>query len=359
MPNKVLIGDIFDTSRGNVISEEEIYQNFEKNGIPVYSSQTENNGCIGTVTEKYYNKSNKKGEANTLTWTTDGANAGKVFFRNNKYLYTNVCGKLKQKNFNYNINLEYICLILNCLTKKERNSVNSNPKLMSNQIEKIKIYLPSIEEQNAVVEKYKKLEQIRTNILLELKKINTLYSYTTIFAKEAETIKMEDVFEIKTGTRIIESDIYKYKGSLPCVTSQTINNGIAWYGDENWLKNNFKDKIIDEKECITWSKDGNAGKLFYRNYKFYPNDHCGVLILKPEFLEKVNLKWFFYTMEPYIKENVSQKNSQPMLYNSAMKNIRIPYPFPPIEEQNAIIELYDKLSNIKNNLENILSQIPI
>ena len=41
-------------------------------------------------------------EGKYLTWTTDGANAGKVFYRNGKFRCTNVCGIL------YNNKNEYV-----------------------------------------------------------------------------------------------------------------------------------------------------------------------------------------------------------------------------------------------------------
>ena len=101
-------------------------------------------------------------------------------------------------------------------------------------------------------------------------------------------MKISDVFIVQTGKRITQEDIYFHKGNIPCVTSQTTNDGIAWYGDETWLNENYGEYIVNEP-CITWTKDGaHAGTLFYRDYLFYPNDHCGVLIPKEEYKNKIN-----------------------------------------------------------------------
>lgn len=168
------ISDIFNILRGDVISEEEIYNNFCIEGIPVYSSQTVNNGCIGTVSNNYYESSDKQGEKNTLTWTTDGANAGTVFFREENYLYTNVCGKLSLKpDFDKRkINLKYVQIILNHLTKREITAMNSNPKLMSNQMEKIEIKLPSMKKQELVVTQYEKIKSMMSALTSALSKID-------------------------------------------------------------------------------------------------------------------------------------------------------------------------------------------
>lgn len=169
-------------------------------------------------------------------------------------------------------------------------------------------------------------------------------------------MKISDVFNVSSGKRIIESEIYKNKGNLPCITAQTENNGITWFGDESYLNEAYPNTIIDE-ECITWSKDGYAGKMFFRNYKFYPNDHCGVLILKKEWRDKINYKWFIYKYQKYIMSCSNQQGSQPMLYNKEMANIELIYKIPSIDEQNKIVELYEKLETYKNTINQNIQKI--
>lgn len=69
-----------------------LYQRlFVNNGkYPVYSSQTDKDGCFG-----YLDTYDYSGPA--ITWTTDGAKAGTVFYREGKYNCTNVCGVLQIK----------------------------------------------------------------------------------------------------------------------------------------------------------------------------------------------------------------------------------------------------------------------
>ena len=70
---------LFHIGRGRVISQEELMDN----GLyPVFSSQTQNNGCLGYINTFDF-------DCDQLTWTTDGANAGTVFIRSGKHNCTN------------------------------------------------------------------------------------------------------------------------------------------------------------------------------------------------------------------------------------------------------------------------------
>lgn len=131
-----LLSEIAELGRGRVINSAEISK--QKNPIyPVYSSQTSNNGIMGYLDNYDY-------EGEYITWTTDGANAGTVYYRNGKFNCTNVCGILKIKN---GYDAYYISNILNCYTKKYVSTNLANLKLMNNVMANIKINLPSIEQQ--------------------------------------------------------------------------------------------------------------------------------------------------------------------------------------------------------------------
>ena len=73
-----LLGEVCELKRGKVISKE--YIKSHQGEYPVYSSQTENNGEFGRISSYMY-------EGEFLTWTTDGAYAGSVFYRNGKYKF--------------------------------------------------------------------------------------------------------------------------------------------------------------------------------------------------------------------------------------------------------------------------------
>ena len=129
---------------------------------PVYSSQTSNYGILG-----YDNTYDFDGKF--LTWTTDGANAGKVFYRNGKFRCTNVCGLLHSNKNNDYINL----LTADLLNYETPNYVSyvGNPKLMNNVMADIKIKLPSLEVQNKISHIFSIFDN---KLFIEEQKLNNL-----------------------------------------------------------------------------------------------------------------------------------------------------------------------------------------
>ena len=141
------IQDIAEIGRGRVISSVEIDR--QRHSLyPVYSSQTSNDGIMGYLDNYMFN-----GEY--ITWTTDGANAGTVFYRKGKFNCTNVCGTLKiQPKFD----CYFVSLVLQQATQKYVSSNLANPKLMNNTMASIKISMPNIEMQKQLSKVFQALD---------------------------------------------------------------------------------------------------------------------------------------------------------------------------------------------------------
>ncbi|WP_406617557.1 restriction endonuclease subunit S [Mycoplasmopsis adleri] len=148
------ISEMCEITRGKVISKQFIANN--KGMYPVYSSQTVNNGILGNINTYDF-------DGNYLTWTTDGANAGTIFYRSGKFNVTNVCGLLKIKN-DKETNIKFLYYALSLVSKDYVNYDNSNPKLMSNVMADIKIKIPPIETQNKIVSMFDKLSEYSQEI---------------------------------------------------------------------------------------------------------------------------------------------------------------------------------------------------
>lgn len=126
------VSDIFKITRGNVLAKSKVMSRKDDENIyPVFSSQTMDNGLMG-----YFNKYLFE---NAITWTTDGANAGTVTYRRDKFYSTNVNGVLLSEE---GYASEVVALILNNTAYKYVSYVG-NPKLMNNVMADIKIYLPT------------------------------------------------------------------------------------------------------------------------------------------------------------------------------------------------------------------------
>ena len=137
------VKDIFDITRGDVIAKSLVKDvPDETYCYPVLSSQTTNNGVMG-----YFNDYDFDGEF--ITWTTDGANAGKTVYRDGKFKCSNVCGVLKAKSKYNGFANQFIAEYLDSITYRYVSYVG-NPKLMNNIMAKIKIKFPPLEEQQKI-----------------------------------------------------------------------------------------------------------------------------------------------------------------------------------------------------------------
>jgi len=126
---------------------------------PVYSSQTANEGVFGRINTYDY-------DGEYLTWTTDGANAGSIFYRNGKFSLTNVCGLLKIKV--EDVNTKFLSYILATVSKKYVSAGMGNPKLMSNVMANAKVQIPPLVEQNRIVSILEKFDALVNDISIGL-----------------------------------------------------------------------------------------------------------------------------------------------------------------------------------------------
>lgn len=139
---------------------------------PVYSSQTANDGIFGRINTYDY-------DGEYLTWTTDGAYAGSIFYRKGKFSITNVCGLLKVKVDD--VNTKFLAYILATVSKKYVSAGMGNPKIMSNVMANIKLSIPSLKEQEKIVSLLDKFDSLINDISIglpaELKARKSQYEY--------------------------------------------------------------------------------------------------------------------------------------------------------------------------------------
>jgi len=139
---RVSVSDVCHISRGVVISKD--YLRAHPGDFPVYSSQTLNNGIFGYIDTYAY-------DFESLTWTTDGANAGSIFFhKDEKFTITNVCGLLQVRD-PARISTRFLFYVLSAEAPKHVSAGMGNPKLMAGSMGNIQFNLPPIEKQLELV----------------------------------------------------------------------------------------------------------------------------------------------------------------------------------------------------------------
>lgn len=155
------VKDLFKVTRGDVLAMSLVSDEIENDHIyPVYSSQTKNRGLAGYYNEYLFE--------DAITWTTDGAGAGDVNFREGKFYCTNVCGVLLSDEGYANL---FIAELLNSVSRKYVSYVG-NPKLMNNVMAEISIIIPvSVEEQQKISNFLKSLNVRIKQLEIEISKI--------------------------------------------------------------------------------------------------------------------------------------------------------------------------------------------
>lgn len=175
--------------RWRVINAQEMADNHWD--YPVYSSQTSNDWIMWYLNSYEF-------EWEYATWTTDWANAWRVFLRNWKFNCTNVCWTLKNKNEEL-LEMWLLPYALNFITRFYVR-YDINPKLMNNVMAKVELPLPNSKKAQINLINYldKKTEQINTFIknkkrlieLLEEQKISIINKAVTKWLDE--NVKMKD-----------------------------------------------------------------------------------------------------------------------------------------------------------------------
>ena len=347
--------DLCIISRGKVISKDYIRDN--PGDFPVYSSQTENEGNLGNISTYDY-------DGEYLTWTTDGANAGTVFYRNTKFNVTNVCGLLKVKVEEMISKFLYYFLVIKAPEYVNRGM--GNPKLMSNVMEKIKVPIPPLEVQEEIVrildDYTKSVEELKEKLNKELIARKKQYSwyrdYLLKFENKVEKSKLSEVATIKAriGWQGLTKEEYLIIGNYYLITGTDFQNGeinlknCYYVNEERYIQ----DKNIQLKnDDVLVTKDGTLGKVAYVSNLDKPATlNSGIFVIRSIDTNKLLNRYLFH----YLKAPYLMKYAQNKLTGGTIKHLNqnvivdFEIPLPPLEVQKRIVEVLDNFEKICNDL---------
>lgn len=343
------VGDICNICRGVVISKDFIRDNV--GAYPVYSSQTENNGELGKINTYSF-------DGEYLTWTTDGANAGSVFYRNGKFSVTNVCGVLEMKD--NNISAKFLFYVLQTSVKPYVNKGMGNPKLMSNVMARVKVPVPPIEVQEEIVRILDKFTELTAELTAELteeltarKKQYEFYRDNILnFSNDVPRYKLAEIFNTRNGYTPSKNNKQFWN------TSE-----ISWFRMEDIRENGrILDKAIQgvsisavkgkafPKNSIIISTSATIGEHALIKCESLANQRFTYLILKDEYKDKYNIMFLFYycfVLDEYCKENLNQGNFASV---DMRKFNEFEFPMPSLEEQDHIVAILDRFDKLCNDI---------
>lgn len=333
--------EISNITRGKVMSKQFLEEN--KGDFPVYSSQTANNGEIGRISTFDF-------DGEYITWTTDGANAGTVFYRQGKFSITNVCGLVDIQN--RELLIKFIYYFLTITTKKYVSSGMGNPKLMSNVMAKIKIPIPPLEIQKEIVKILDKFTKYVTELTAELTAELTFrkqqYSYyrdkLLSFEDEVYQVEWKTLGEILVkgrGTKITASQMQElHKENAPI----RIFAGGKTFADVDY--GDIPKKDIHNEEAIIVKSRGIIDFEYYTKPFSFKNEFWSYSSDN----EDVNLRYIYHYLnhnKAYF-QHIASNMQMPQISSNATEKYKIPVP--PLHIQERIVQVLDNFDTVCNNL---------
>lgn len=349
------IDEICSISRGRVMSKDYIRENEGK--YPVYSSQTENNGELGKISTYDF-------DGEYLTWTTDGANAGTVFYRNGKFSVTNVCGLLKV--IKDHLNTKYLYYTLNIEAPKYVSSGMGNPKLMSNVMGRIKVQIPPIEVQREIVrilDNYlDSISELRAKLKSELEARKNQFEYYHNFLMDFSRQKVEyksvgELFEIKNGLNK-EKDAFG-KGS-PIINFTDVYN-------KRWLAQGSFHGLVEVTKDEIERYSAQKGDVFFTRtsetkedigmsstlIEDVPNCVFSGFVLRARPITNLLLPKFcsYYFSTREVRNTIVRYAAvTTRATTTGPKLSKIMVPIIPIEKQQKIVEFLDRFNALYNDI---------
>lgn len=347
------IQELCKISRGKVMSKDFIKSNAGE--YPVYSSQTENNGELGKISTYDF-------DGEYLTWTTDGANAGSVFYRKGKFSVTNVCGLLEIKN---KVMIpKFLYYVLSIEAPKYVNAGMGNPKLMSNVMAKIRVAVPPLEVQCEIVhilDDFTLLSaELSAELLAELKARREQFNYfrSKLFEKYlSDFVELDSIGDVTklAGFEFTKYVKYSQEGNIIALRGLNVKDGRLVLNDIKYIDNSDFSKLERSKlykNDLLYTYVGTVGQvgLVDQNNKYYLAPNVARIRINNS---KVLPKFVMYFLQtPEFKVNQLDKlTGASSMKNITMTNIRkFKIPLPSIEEQERIVNILDKFDKYCNNI---------
>lgn len=221
--------------------------------------------------------------------------------------------------------------------------------------EKIKLGIEQPKTTLDVDDYIKKVGETKQVLEQSLKQLHRLKQAAKKSSARTAKVAIGKIFGIFKGSaKYTKEYIRNNPGEYPVYSSQTFNDGIM--GKIN--------SFDFEGEAITWTTDGvYAGTPFLRNGKFSMTTHCGALLLKDEYKDKIDLAYVFHYLKQSLRKNaVGEGNKRLTVELISPVTIAIPVngmgEFD-IERQKEIAQRSDEIQEVRIQLEAAMREFPV
>jgi len=338
----VRLDEICNITRGRVMSKDYLRDNV--GDYPVYSSQTANNGIFGYINTYDF-------DCESITWTTDGANAGSVFYHSDKrFSITNVCGLLRLKD-KAQASTKFMYYALQIVTKSYVNSGMGNPKLMSNVMAKVVVPLPPLPIQRKIVEVLDNFTELTAR-----KKQHNYYRDSLLnFADDVQVVTLSQCcLSIADGDHQAPP---KADYGVPFITISNVSSaGIIDFSNTKFVPEEYYNALADKRKAqtddILYTVVGSFGITVFidSDVKFTFQRH--IAILRPD-CKTILPKYLYHVLQS--SDFMNQANA--VATGAAQKTItltvlnKMKVPLPSIDKQARIVDILDHFNELVSDIK--------
>jgi restriction endonuclease S subunit/type I restriction-modification system DNA methylase subunit len=335
--------NVFTLEKGKIQSSK--IEEDENGKYPVISK------CQNHDEWKYTDEYKIDGE-NVFIFLTSNTTKFGITYYNGKCINTDLVSRLIiNTNYKLKINMKYIYYYL----KSNKNHIesiylrgSSHQSIDINNLNRLKIPIPSIEEQSKIIQNITALENSTKNlkIAIEANQMNRKM-YMEAMIKEAtnkginKVMKLGEVCEINNGKNITESQFID--GDYP-----VIGGGRSYIGYHN--------EYNAPENTITISKDGNTcGSILIHKTKIFVSNH-GLFINSIN--NKITTKNYLYNyllMIQHILLSYGKGSAQPGINKDDIIT-KVKIPIPPLDYQNKMEQTLSNLDKLDEELNKMIQQ---
>lgn len=231
------------------------------------------------------------------------------------------------------------------------------PHVYAKDVGKLRVPVPPIEIQRAIIEILDEFTQLEAELEAELEARKQQYSY---YRQELLSFSNDDQIEwstlggvslrVSSGGTPTKSVLRFYEnGHIPWLRTQEVKFSDVWQTNEFITEEAVAETSaswIPENCLIVAISGASAGRSAINKIPLTTNQHCCNIQIDPDVM---NYRFAFYWVSSKYEELKSLGRGARADLNAAIIK-SFPIPVPSLEEQNRVVELLDKFDALVNDL---------
>ena len=338
------LGEVATLRRGRVILKKHIAGN--EGPYPVYGSQTVNEGEIGRIGTYDFDQE-------AITWTTDGARAGTVFYRDGRFSISHLCGLITIAD-REQLDYKYLYHWLSIEAQSHVNAGMGISQMMIHQLAKIPVPIPPLAIQVEIahiLDVFMKSDaELEHELARELSARRKQYAYyrdrlLTFGEDEVEWKTLGEIGSICMCKRVLKRETAS-AGDVPFYKIGTFGREADAYISQKLYEELAQKSPPPRKGEVLLSVAGTIGRAVI---------HDGA----PAYFQDSNIVWishdesqvlnrFLYHYYQVARWTVDDSGIIARLYNWRLA--AYPVPIPPLARQAEIADVLDRLHALSHSL---------